>query len=191
MELIAVVLVPIVLGIAATALQAGLAERRWTLEAVHGAVVGDGAFRSAPQRETRARWLGIRPTAFVAALATLLWAFATVLCALAGLLLPPVWPVAISGFVLAVRLVGAAFLLAARDARAPATIGRVALHSYLHHAAVLLTFVVLAAIAHDMVGVLLFTLAACGIGVGVTLLLTSAARLEADVSDVSGDDAEP
>jgi hypothetical protein len=180
METPSIVLISLLMAYLLVLALAALTPRRWQTIMVHGAQIGAGAYREAPVARTRRRWRA--PSALVTTASTLsvLWALATGMFALAGMLLPPAWPVALSGCALAVLLFFAAWLLATRADGGAERVRRITTYSYVHHCAVVATFVVFALYDRATIGLLVFSFVACTIGAGVTALLRSAAGSERD-----------
>ncbi|MBX7193405.1 MAG: hypothetical protein K1X94_15225 [Sandaracinaceae bacterium] len=160
--------------------QALLARARWVNERADGPVVGEGAYREAPVSRWRRRWLGLPIVVGAACTLSALWALVTLGFALAGTLLPPAWPVALSGYALVIVLFVASSKLARRTPDASRAVRFATTHSYLHHGAVLLTFGALATLGHDAWELFLVSAAACAVGVAVTALLHVAAHRDAE-----------
>jgi hypothetical protein len=185
METLSIVVISLAMASVVVLAQAALAPRRWRTVVVHGAPIGAGAYREAPAVRTRRRWRAPSASVTAASVLAVLWALATGMFALAGMLLPPVWPVALSGFVLVVLLFHAAAQLAMRAEGRAERVRRITTYSYVHHAAVVGTFALLSvwsafAGREEMVAILVFAVVACTIGVGITALVRSAARSERD-----------
>jgi hypothetical protein len=185
METLSIVVISLAMASVVVLAQAALAPRRWQTVVVHGAPIGAGAYREAPVVRTRRRWRAPSGGVTAASMLAVLWALATGAFALAGMLLPPVWPVSLSGFVLVVLLFHAAALLATRGEGRVERVRHITTYSYVHHAAVVGTFALMSvwsafAGRAEMVALLVFTVVACTVGVGITALVRSAASAERD-----------
>lgn len=183
MEALVLVATALALAVALPLGQAALASARWNLVIERDQVCGVGAYREAAIPRTRLRWSGIHPSVLAACTLGVLWAFATFCFAMAGAFLPPAWPVAISGFVLAIVLLLAVSRLArprhdtARFVRAATT------YSFVHHGAVLLTFLAIGALGS--MELFAFTGVACTVGIAITAYLRASIATEVERQDLT------
>ncbi len=185
MEVLVFVAAALVLAVGLPLGQAALASARWGLVIERDAVRGSGAYRSASIPRTRMRWSGVHPSVLAACALGVILAVATACLSLAGLFLPPAWPVAFSGFALACVLLATVSRLACKHSGAGQFVRRATTYSFVHHGAVVLTFTMM---APWMPEVLAFVLVTCGIGVAITAYLRVSVRTEIEREDVSASD---
>jgi len=177
MEVLVCVVAVLVVAFVLPLSQAALASARWRPVLERGELRGAGAYREASVPITRVRWRGVHPSVIAACVLGVLWAFATFCFSLAGAFLPPAWPVAISGFVLSIVLLRVTSHLACRQEDAASFVRTATTYSFIHHGAVVLTFLALSTWG-SMAEVLLFTLVACAIGVAITAYLRASLHTE-------------